>query len=272
MKEVELLSHVDELRRRVSPLWEMHTDPQAQLLVESATGCVAFFACALASQFAQGCLRISTRTLLLPRSINFATVCVGSSTATVAAEYRQCHRRDGSRFPKVSPLHHELRSMICGLVVFALLGGRALSFTPSSLVAVGAFGRRSASIAAGARYANSGERDLILSLGRKFGCHTCGRRAASFVADHQPPLKIARQRRKLALLRRLLPSVARSKYRYFPQCARCSKLQAAALRAPKFSPNPISHIWTLRPYHSTGGFLPPLLEFGQRLSAFGRRD
>lgn len=134
--------------------------------------------------------------------------------------------------------------MAVGLAVFILLGGRGLSLTPSSVLTVGAFGRRAASLAASTRYANPTQRKQIAAFGRKFGCHTCGRKRAGFVADHQPPLKLVR--RNLSIIPR------RSMLRYYPQCAACSCLQAAALRAAKPRSVSRSHCWTLRPYHATG--------------------
>ena len=51
-----------------------------------------------------------------------------------------------------------------------------------------AVGRRHA---ASRNYATDAQRKQLASLGRRFGCHTCGVVAVQWIADHQPPQKIA---------------------------------------------------------------------------------
>lgn len=195
-------------------------------------GCAAFFACAVVSQYAQSLCRLSTRTPLVPHGINVATVCAGSMLAhgtTTDAE----------------PIPY-------GVAAFLLLGGRTLSFTPSSIIAVGAFGR--SCLNGNVKYAILSQRKKIANLGRRFGCHTCGKRGGSFVADHQPPLEVIKNRSWLL-------SLVHPKYKYYPQCHGCSSKQASVLRWNKRNHDArVTHFLTLRPYHLTGALVSPLVQ------------
>lgn len=209
------------------------------LVDEALFGCAAFFACTIVSQYAQTLCLMSTRTPLLPRGINVATVCAGSMLA---------YQNDREA------------AIPCGVAAFLLLGGRALSFTPSSVVAVGAFGRKC--IGGDASYASLAQRSKIAKLGRRFGCHTCGKRLGSFIADHQPPLEIIRRRSWWKAL-------AKARYKYYPQCTVCSNRQAAVLRSKRLVDMRINHFFTLRPHHFTGALVSPLVHAKDTLFGAG---
>ena len=129
-------------------------------------------------------------------------------------------------------------------MIWRCLGGRFASVAPSDLWRRGAFafsgpaaqGVPVPMVSSGqAVYADSVARSQLQTLGKQYGCHSCGitrawrwdtffKRGAgagrwgiykTFHADHQPPVKFAR------------PGEAQ---RFFPQCPTCSTLQAASCR------------------------------------------
>ena len=221
---------------------------------ELLRGGLAFWACGVASQALQGLAHVSTKQLLLPSLCNVGTVGVASVLA-----YRWARQQDDLLRPFVTP--GDVRALVCGMAIFAILGGRTNSLTPSNVAAVGAFGRKAASLKAQFTYATKAQRIEIAALGKKFGCHSCGRRfGTTFIADHQPPLKLTRWRRKV----RFLPFM-QARYRFYPQCASCSRLQAAAVR---FKPVKVKfHFFKLRPYHLTGGLVPPATDVLAKLDS-----
>ena len=216
-------------------------------------GGASFLACGVSTQLLGLVLQVSTRSRLLPLPLTYGSVGVASLVA-----YRLA---SGARNAIDLPLtSRDLRAVVCGLAIFSALGGRGASFVPSNVLAVGAFGRRSASIPAKAVYATAAERLTIAGYGKTFGCHSCGRRKiAEFVADHQPPLKLARWRKNFSLM----PGFA-ARYRFYPQCVQCSKRQAAILRTriitqAKQSPL-LLHPFKFRRYHATGFFVEPIAD------------
>mmetsp|Transcript_21711 Transcript_21711/g.69912 ORF Transcript_21711/g.69912 Transcript_21711/m.69912 type:complete len:245 (-) Transcript_21711:63-797(-) len=209
---------------------------------ECARGGVVFWACGASSQLLQGMVGVTTRTALAPPLVNVATVGVASVLAYRWSRREALFDSGGDAF--------DVRAVACGLAIFAVLGGRWLSLTPSNVVSVGAFGRRAASIPALAAYATKAQRLEIAKLGKTFGCHSCGRKGGlPFVADHQPPLKLTRWRKKF------LPFF-KPTYRFYPQCADCSSCQGAALRKTTVSPVKL-HLRKLRLYHATGALVRP---------------
>ncbi len=139
-------------------------------------------------------------------------------------------------------------SSISSLVVFRALGGRFSNVLPSSLLRPGAFARDWLPTTRGMQYATDKERDMIQTIGRRYGCHSCGkRRVSNFVADHQPPSKT------------IVGAGEVLSQRFYPQCNRCSRQQGGLLsnNNGKFAAlNPKSirtHSPSLRVYHT---FLP----------------
>lgn len=126
---------------------------------------------------------------------------------------------------------------LCGfgsLVVFKILGGRFRSVLPSSLLHPGAFARKYIP-AKGQDYASAAVKKRLRLLGRKHGCHSCGRRWwTSYVGDHMPPNKLVREGQQ---------------QRFYPQCTHCSNLQGAALSSMSRLRGIKTHGTSLRHYH-----------------------
>lgn len=141
-----------------------------------------------------------------------------------------------------------LLSTLCGAVVFRALGGRFSSVLPSSLTRPGAFAREGIP-ARGVQYATDSQRVFIQQLGRKHGCHSCGRRGSSvkFVADHQPPSKLVEKSGQVGTIAQ----------RFFPQCGRCANRQGGILASKAGKTvsklSIVVHPFALRLYHL---FLP----------------
>lgn len=126
------------------------------------------------------------------------------------------------------------------LALFLALGGGFRRLAPSSLRHTGAFAYQSLP-AQGKSYATASELDRLASFGRRYGCHTCGRRRPAdgvFHGDHQPPNSLVK------------PGQSQ---KFFPQCKRCSNLQGgdlAQLRNPAATAAPlVTHATALRWYH-----------------------
>lgn len=122
-----------------------------------------------------------------------------------------------------------LRLCLVGLVAFKVFGGRFWALAPSSYTDLGSFAR--VSIPATDRYATRAQRATIESLGRKWGCHTCGSRrlfssGQLFVGDHMPPRAVARQYNR-QWWRKLFGKPVQ--YRFYPQCTSCSSRQGSLL-------------------------------------------
>eukprot|EP01013_Petalomonas_cantuscygni_P008758 TRINITY_DN21494_c0_g1_i1.p1 TRINITY_DN21494_c0_g1~~TRINITY_DN21494_c0_g1_i1.p1 ORF type:complete len:342 (+),score=22.21 TRINITY_DN21494_c0_g1_i1:69-1094(+) len=160
-----------------------------------------------------------------------------------------------------------LQGVFFALCMYAAVGGRPLMFTPSSLVAPGAFSRSDRAIPATLRFANTKQRATVAAAGLRFGCHTCGtrqlmarmsRRRPEWVADHQPPVKLTRAAnaelwrtwgRAVTAFFGIPPRwpfvVSQA---FYPHCTRCSSVQGGSLAAGKkpavrhFRPLRIVHI------------------------------
>ena len=118
------------------------------------------------------------------------------------------------------------------MLLFKGLGGRFWSISPSSFTNLGSFAR--VSLPATDAYATEAQRSMIETLGRRFGCHTCGSHMflsksspVLFHADHMPPRSVAKQinSRWYRKLLRLAPI----KQRFYPQCVTCSNKQGKLL-------------------------------------------
>ena len=141
-----------------------------------------------------------------------------------------------------------LFSTVTGVAVFKVLGGRFRSVLPSHLLGPGAFAALPIP-SKGQRYATAHQREALNLIGRRYGCHSCGRRGQSFIADHQPPNKLA------------LPGARQN---FFVHCRSCSVRQGAILsrssvNSMKDPSAVVTHGSSLRLYHlfvPTPLFLP----------------
>lgn len=136
---------------------------------------------------------------------------------------------------------HAMRIAALALITFKVLGGRFWSMPPSSYTNLGSFARVTHSIPAKMDYATSAQRKVIESVGRRWGCHTCGSRmifsrtrpaanggasVVKFHADHMPPKSVAHAMNS-RWWRRLLH--IQVKQRFYPQCVSCSNVQGSIL-------------------------------------------
>ena len=200
-------------------------------------------------------LRVSCGVGRLSSVYGGATVCMAGCIASLAAvktcslvqeHWRTAGYHDsellGSRTVSFS-VAEALISMVSSAVVFRALGGRFSSVLPSNLVKAGAFAREWIP-AKTHQLATDYEKSLIQLIGMKHGCHSCGRHATKFMADHQPPTKL------------FVSGINKSPYqRFYPHCQKCSSLQGAVVNsgATLHSKAIRVHPLSLRLYHL---FLP----------------
>jgi len=182
-----------------------------------------------------------------------SAVAVGSALAGQAAQCLTSLRRDGLGTPAMdlatpggrrrmfaSVREHAagiqpdalLLDAVVGMALFRILGGRFATVLPSDVRFPGGAAFKAGSIpASGRNYAGDGARAEIHSLGRRFGCHSCGNRMSRrYNADHQPPNKYAKlreQRSWATLWMKPKPVVQR----FYPQCHSCSNLQGGAVHS-----------------------------------------
>ena len=186
-----------------------------------------------------------------------------SFTVTLFPELRQ---RLEDAWTGTAPYHEALFAALVGAALYCALGGRWMSIAPSDVRSFGAFARPNVgSLPATMEYATTAERSKILAMGRRFGCHTCGVRrprvgalGTAFIADHQPPKKIAREANR-RLWRRVTGWKVRQQF--LPQCSSCSQVQSAAVKnlaTTRFDGRVVTHHATIRLYHWTGGLLVAL--------------
>ena len=176
-----------------------------------------------------------------------ASLSVASLTLSLSSrEERQLHRGE------------VLFSAVAGVAVFKVLGGRFSSVLPSHLLRPGAFAALPVP-SKGQQYATAYQKEALNLIGRRYGCHSCGRRGQTFIADHQPPNKLT------------VPGARQS---FFAHCRSCSVRQGGVLRNVKSwrSPNAVvTHGSSLRLYHL---FLPvPLfVPFVRNVLSGGREE
>ncbi len=215
------------------------------LLVPTVVGGATFpLVLGVAQAAVFGPLRVTCRRGLLASLLGGASVCLAGCAASLAAansslwteSLRVSGERDNrtlSRVVRLTPLDL-LVSTVSSAVIFRALGGRFSSVLPSSLVRPGAFARECLP-SKGPEYATHGQKNLIQTLGRKYGCHSCGRRwLTQFVADHQPPSNT-------------LKNSLTQQY-FYPQCPKCSNVQGAFVGGNSSKVVRI-HPFSLRLYH-----------------------
>ena len=140
-----------------------------------------------------------------------------------------------------------LVSTVSSALIFRAVGGRFAAVLPSHLLRPGAFAIDWLPATRGAQYATAREKEVIQTFGKKYGCHSCGkRRVTNFICDHQPPTKCVQDETISSLVQR-----------FYPQCNRCSLLQGGLLNGNGASGTSLkfirTHPFSLRLYHT---FLP----------------
>jgi hypothetical protein len=95
-----------------------------------------------------------------------------------------------------------IKRLLLGVSVFALLEQGAFHTAfPSSVIQMGVFANswrsRSRSVLSTSDVATPAQRAQIQELGKRFGCHQCGSNQIfskeTFIADHMPPTKFAKE-------------------------------------------------------------------------------
>ncbi len=135
-----------------------------------------------------------------------------------------------------------VRNALVGVGMFSLFERRSfLTALPSSVITLGAYAQRNMLVTRYGRgfvpatdvAATDKQRRMIQSIGQRFGCHQCGSRqmftkgVSSFIADHQPPTKMALLWSDQGWRKALRWPVAQ---RLWPQCQKCFHLQGSAVR------------------------------------------
>ena len=148
---------------------------------------------ALAQKFVFKPLRVTAGRGIVSSVCGGLSVCVAGSAVSLAV-VKSCsllnNEETSTKLLQFST-PELIASTISSVVVFRALGGRFYSVLPSHLMYPGAFAREWLPAIRGVQGASAAERELIQTLGKKHGCHTCGRKRVSlFVCDHQPPSKI----------------------------------------------------------------------------------
>jgi hypothetical protein len=226
---------VNELQRSGSD--SSGKDWRRPLLATILPPCAASvsFLCSLAvAQGAGKLLRVSCATpVVAPILGGLAVAAASAASAQVSFTVRRVCE-SGGRFEKVEFISREkaLFYALFGLVAYKVLGGRVRNVMPSNLIRPGAHAHSSIP-ARGVRYANDVESGLIKDLFKRYGCHHCGRRRGSAIADHMPANMLAKEAMAGNFFTRMLGKQTAVAQRLYPQCLSCSKLQGAALRHGK---------------------------------------
>lgn len=286
------------IKEHHTAMFSAHVDPRSLsspelLLGSSLAGAVTFpSVLALAQRAVFKPLRVTAGRGSISSICGGLSVCVAGFAASLAV-VKSCSLLEisflNSKQPKTRLLELStpelLASTISSVFVFRALGGRFFSILPSHLLYPGAFARESIPAFRGIQGASSAERELIQTLGKKHGCHTCGRkRVTTFVSDHQPPSKIIIEQNSSQT--RLANNAHANKepanplnsthngtpsssgpngtppssstnnslrQRFYPQCSSCSSTQGGILgymgtpsSASAIRTHPLS---SLRPYH-----------------------
>ena len=139
-----------------------------------------------------------------------------------------------------------VQNALVGVSLFSLFERRNfLTALPSSVITLGAFAQRNMLVTRLGRgsvlstdvAATEKQRRAIQTIGKRFGCHQCGSRQlftsfgnigiSTFIADHQPPTKMAKLMSDKWWRRTLRWPVTQ---RLWPQCQQCFRLQGNAVR------------------------------------------
>ena len=142
-----------------------------------------------------------------------------------------------------------IRSSVCNTLCFAALERSAFrTLLPSSIISVGAYARKSASLLATGEIATSAQRMSIQKFGVQSGCHQCGDRqlfrqiyrgainntpkfvqhmagTKGFIADHMPPTLFVNTILKSRWARLTKGLGYPIRQRLYPQCMKCFSIQ-----------------------------------------------
>ncbi|XP_062520768.1 uncharacterized protein LOC134195708 [Corticium candelabrum] len=227
-----------------------------EVLTASVVGSLAFpVALGLQQRFLYAPLRITSDRRIAGPLLGLGSVFLSGCCASLAAIATLKAHRTITKSPNdektwLDELPTDWQNLIaCGLgsaLVFRILTGRYHSVLPSNIAKRGAFARVSIPARRNNAFSPSA-RERFHKIGKKHGCHTCGRkwRVNKFHRDHQPPTALAREGEKQV---------------YYPQCAKCSAQQGGVVSQRTIQI--VTHGTSLRLYHL---WMPvPLAWFGLR--------
>ena len=230
---------------------------EKELLVSSVAGAAVFPTVLGLSQlavFKPLGISVGTRPVI-PSILGGVSVCVAGCVASLAA-VKSCvisqrvlsaNAMDGAEIRprnKVTfSLPELLISTVSSVVIFRGLGGRFTSVLPSSFLHPGAFARDAIPAWRGPKPATCMEKEAVQLLGKKYGCHSCGRwfRVSKYFADHQPPSKLLKPDAMYGLDE---PSLVQ---KFYPHCSKCSSRQGVSIANQQNGI--VTHPFSLRLYH-----------------------
>ncbi|GAW79699.1 hypothetical protein, conserved [Plasmodium gonderi] len=142
---------------------------------------------------------------------------------------------------------------------FKLWGGTYNKFSPSDVKMPGVYSNPKKSLNKDMKYATKKEIEVLREICKETGCHTCGVTCHErFIGDHQPPVQVIKDMIEYYKKRKFLRTILKifklydTKQRLYPQCVRCSQLQAASVRCKKL--RLIPHYNTIRAFHFSSIF------------------
>ena len=203
---------------------------------------MTFATCAMAAQRIGLVLGIGCGTPLVgglasAGAVSASAALAGQSARFVAHE-RQTSKRARGKTLKSFKDNDVVRDIFIGGSVFLFLSRGNLSrIFPSDVARVGANAYKSVA-ARGSEYATDGQRRLLSTWLKTYGCHHCGSKRGSVIGDHMPPNKkafgsgaAAKANRGASLPRRVFNYIRGVPLqRFYPQCEPCSALQSVAVR------------------------------------------
>ncbi|ANQ06667.1 Uncharacterized protein PCOAH_00010940 [Plasmodium coatneyi] len=152
-----------------------------------------------------------------------------------------------------------LRYFVLTNLFFKISGGTYNKFSPSDVKMPGVYSNPRKSLNKDMKYATKREIEVLRSFCKETGCHTCGVSCHDrFIGDHQPPVQVIKDMVHYYKKRKLLRTILKffklydTKQRLYPQCVRCSQLQAASVRCKKL--RLIPHYNTIRLFHASSVF------------------
>eukprot|EP01026_Neomeris_dumetosa_P060718 TRINITY_DN5726_c0_g2_i1.p1 TRINITY_DN5726_c0_g2~~TRINITY_DN5726_c0_g2_i1.p1 ORF type:complete len:329 (-),score=38.46 TRINITY_DN5726_c0_g2_i1:304-1290(-) len=152
---------------------------------------------------------------------------------------------------------------ISGIIIFKSVGGRFRNLLPSDVLKPGAMAVESLP-AKGKEYVTGTQKQELKRLYKTYGCHHCGTKSGPPIGDHMPCNKFVWGGAKEPPKYKTITNPFNKKFRealglpvgpppqrYYPQCRKCSNIQAAVVRANKGT-KLIVHFGNIQKEHLTG--------------------
>ena len=199
--------------------------PYLPLAAQGAASVVGFSTGLASAQYVGALLGVSSASSpLISYPLGFAGVSLASLLAAQCS--RTCERlQSGASWKEALDARRPVEDMavdvLIGTSTFLLFGGRFNRVMPSDLWHKGSLAsvERGSIKTNGPEYARGTHRTLLQRMFKSLGCHHCGSKAGSVVADHIPPT---------ALLHRM--EFKGMVQRFFPQCEACMYRQGPSVR------------------------------------------